>query len=149
MYILVRAKRTRGSRRRTFAEGGAVSCITCSISRCNRTLATEKHLLMLTDWSNESWCQKRRLEEETETAFISESKLYSRRSDCLVKARFETLVDAGYQRLTCILSHICLPSNWSVDLMYGGGLWKIWDFSFRYSVQWGDFVSGPTRCYWR
>ena len=63
----------------------------------------------------------------------------------LVKAGFETLVDAGYQPELAYFE--CLHElKLIVDLMYEGGLENM-----RYSVsdtaQWGDFVSGTTRCY--
>ena len=59
----------------------------------------------------------------------------------LVKAGFETLVDAGYQPELAYFE--CLHElKLIVDLMYEGGLENM-----RYSVsdtaQWGDFVSGP------
>ena len=58
----------------------------------------------------------------------------------LVKAGFETLVDAGYQPELAYFE--CLHElKLIVDLIYEGGLENM-----RYSVsdtaQWGDFVSG-------
>ncbi|MGR5874414.1 hypothetical protein ACT7DH_08715 [Bacillus pacificus] len=71
-----------------------------------------------------------------------ESKLYFAAGvTALVKAGFETLVDAGYQPELAYFE--CLHElKLIVDLMYEGGLENM-----RYSVsdtaQWGDFVSGP------
>src|SRR5699024_11598829 len=59
----------------------------------------------------------------------------------LVKAGFETLVDAGYQSELAYFE--CLHEvKLIVDLMYEGGLENM-RYSISDTAQWGDFVSGP------
>ena len=77
--------------------------------------------------------------EETETDLFGEQAVLCGGVTALVKAGFETLVDAGYQPELAYFE--CLHElKLIVDLMYEGGLENM-----RYSVsdtaQWGDFVS--------
>jgi len=79
--------------------------------------------------------------EETETDLFGEQAVLCGGLTSLVKAGFETLVEAGYQPELAYFE--CLHElKLIVDLMYEGGL-----AGMRYSIsdtaQWGDFVSGP------
>ncbi|MDT2045284.1 ketol-acid reductoisomerase [Priestia aryabhattai] len=79
--------------------------------------------------------------EETETDLFGEQAVLCGGLTSLVKAGFETLVEAGYQPEVAYFE--CLHElKLIVDLMYEGGL-----AGMRYSIsdtaQWGDFVSGP------
>ncbi|MGD6816760.1 ketol-acid reductoisomerase [Metabacillus sp. 84] len=79
--------------------------------------------------------------EETETDLFGEQAVLCGGLTSLVKAGFETLVEAGYQPEVAYFE--CMHElKLIVDLMYEGGL-----EGMRYSVsdtaQWGDFVSGP------
>lgn len=79
--------------------------------------------------------------EETETDLFGEQAVLCGGLTSLVKAGFETLVEAGYQPELAYFE--CLHElKLIVDLMYEGGL-----SGMRYSIsdtaQWGDFVSGP------
>ncbi|WP_284143280.1 ketol-acid reductoisomerase [Metabacillus flavus] len=79
--------------------------------------------------------------EETETDLFGEQAVLCGGLTSLVKAGFETLVEAGYQPELAYFE--CMHElKLIVDLMYEGGL-----EGMRYSVsdtaQWGDFVSGP------
>ena len=59
----------------------------------------------------------------------------------LVKAGFETLVEAGYQPEVAYFE--CLHElKLIVDLMYEGGMEDM-RYSISDTAQWGDFVSGP------
>jgi hypothetical protein len=59
----------------------------------------------------------------------------------LVKAGFETLVDAGYQPEIAYFE--CLHElKLIVDLMYRGGL-NYMRYSVSDTAEWGDYVSGP------
>jgi len=77
-------------------------------------------------------------QEETETDLFGEQAVLCGGATALVKAGFETLVEAGYQPEVAYFE--CLHElKLIVDLMYEGGLENM-----RYSVsdtaQWGDFV---------
>ncbi|MCJ7841080.1 ketol-acid reductoisomerase [Lederbergia sp. NSJ-179] len=79
--------------------------------------------------------------EETETDLFGEQAVLCGGTTALVKAGFETLVEAGYQPELAYFE--CLHElKLIVDLMYEEGL-----AGMRYSIsdtaQWGDFVSGP------
>ncbi|RSK28057.1 ketol-acid reductoisomerase [Bacillus sp. HMF5848] len=80
-------------------------------------------------------------QEETETDLFGEQAVLCGGLTSLVKAGFETLVEAGYQPEVAYFE--CLHElKLIVDLMYEGGM-----AGMRYSIsdtaQWGDFVSGP------
>ena len=79
--------------------------------------------------------------EETETDLFGEQAVLCGGTTALVKAGFETLVEAGYQPEVAYFE--CLHElKLIVDLMYEDGI-----AGMRYSIsdtaQWGDFVSGP------
>ncbi|MCH1627614.1 ketol-acid reductoisomerase [Fredinandcohnia quinoae] len=80
-------------------------------------------------------------QEETETDLFGEQAVLCGGLTSLVKAGFETLVEAGYQPEVAYFE--CLHElKLIVDLMYEDGM-----AGMRYSIsdtaQWGDFVSGP------
>ncbi|HEY4600475.1 MAG TPA: ketol-acid reductoisomerase [Cerasibacillus sp.] len=80
-------------------------------------------------------------QEETETDLFGEQAVLCGGLTSLVKAGFETLVEAGYQKEVAYFE--CLHElKLIVDLMYEKGI-----AGMRYSIsdtaQWGDFVSGP------
>ncbi|MHA6258853.1 ketol-acid reductoisomerase [Sporosarcina sp. CAU 1771] len=79
--------------------------------------------------------------EETETDLFGEQAVLCGGVTSLVKAGFETLVEAGYQPELAYFETLH-EVKLIVDLMYEGGL-----SGMRYSIsdtaQWGDFVSGP------
>ena len=79
--------------------------------------------------------------EETETDLFGEQAVLCGGLTSLVKAGFETLVEAGYQPELAYFETLH-ELKLIVDLMYEGGL-----AGMRYSIsdtaQWGDFVSGP------
>lgn len=79
--------------------------------------------------------------EETETDLFGEQAVLCGGLTSLVKAGFETLVEAGYQPEVAYFE--CLHElKLIVDLMYEGGL-KTMRYSISDTAQWGDFVSGP------
>ena len=62
-------------------------------------------------------------------------------TSALVKAGFETLVEAGYQPEVAYFE--CLHElKLIVDLMYEGGL-ETMRYSISDTAQWGDYVAGP------
>jgi ketol-acid reductoisomerase len=79
--------------------------------------------------------------EETETDLFGEQAVLCGGASALVKAGFETLVDAGYQPEVAYFE--CLHElKLIVDLMYEGGLEKM-RWSVSETAEWGDYVTGP------
>ncbi len=79
--------------------------------------------------------------EETETDLFGEQAVLCGGLSALVKAGFETLVDAGYQPELAYFE--CLHEvKLIVDLMVKGGLTAMRD-SISNTAEYGDYVSGP------
>ncbi|MBX7554592.1 ketol-acid reductoisomerase [Streptomyces sp. tea 10] len=79
--------------------------------------------------------------EETETDLFGEQAVLAGGTTALVKAGFETLVEAGYQPEIAYFE--CLHElKLIVDLMYEGGLEKM-RWSVSETAEWGDYVTGP------
>lgn len=79
--------------------------------------------------------------EETETDLFGEQAVLCGGLSALVKAGFETLIEAGYQPEVAYFE--CLHEmKLIVDLIYEGGL-EYMRYSISDTAQWGDFVTGP------
>jgi ketol-acid reductoisomerase len=79
--------------------------------------------------------------EETETDLFGEQTVLCGGVSELVKAGFETLVEAGYQPEIAYFE--CLHElKLIVDLMYQGGL-SYMRYSVSDTAEWGDYKSGP------
>ena len=79
--------------------------------------------------------------EETETDLFGEQAMLCGGTSALVKAAFETLVDAGYQPEIAYFE--CLHElKLIVDLMYQGGL-NYMRYSVSDTAEYGDYVAGP------
>ncbi len=79
--------------------------------------------------------------EETETDLFGEQAVLCGGVSSLVKAGFDTLVDAGYQPEVAYFE--CLHElKLIVDLMYRGGL-DYMRYSISDTAEYGDYVSGP------
>ena len=79
--------------------------------------------------------------DETETDLFGEQAVLCGGASELVKAGFETLVEAGYQPEVAYFE--CLHElKLIVDLMYRGGL-NYMRYSVSNTAEWGDYVSGP------
>lgn len=79
--------------------------------------------------------------EECETDLFGEQAVLCGGTTSLIKAGFETLVEAGYQPEVAYFE--CLHElKLIVDLLYEGGLEGM-RYSISDTAQWGDFVSGP------
>ena len=79
--------------------------------------------------------------EETETDLFGEQAVLCGGVSSLVKAGFETLVDAGYQPEIAYFE--CLHEmKLIVDLIYQGGL-EYMRYSVSDTAEYGDYVSGP------
>ncbi|ARF68813.1 ketol-acid reductoisomerase [Paenibacillus larvae subsp. pulvifaciens] len=79
--------------------------------------------------------------EETETDLFGEQTVLCGGVSHLVKAGFETLIEAGYQPEIAYFE--CLHElKLIVDLMYEGGLERM-RYSISNTAEYGDYVSGP------
>jgi len=79
--------------------------------------------------------------EETETDLFGEQAVLCGGVSSLIKAGFETLVEAGYQPESAYFE--CLHElKLIVDLIYRGGL-AYMRYSISDTAEWGDYVSGP------
>jgi ketol-acid reductoisomerase len=79
--------------------------------------------------------------EETETDLFGEQAVLCGGATALVKAGFETLVEAGYQPEMAYFE--CLHElKLIVDLMYRGGL-KFMRYSISDTAEYGDYTRGP------
>lgn len=79
--------------------------------------------------------------EETETDLFGEQAVLCGGVSALVKAGFETLVDAGYQPEVAYFE--CMHElKLIVDLFYQGGL-NYMRYSVSDTAEWGDYVAGP------
>ena len=79
--------------------------------------------------------------EETETDLFGEQSVLCGGVSALIKAGFETLVEAGYQPESAYFE--CLHElKLIVDLIYRGGL-AYMRYSISDTAEWGDYVSGP------
>jgi ketol-acid reductoisomerase len=79
--------------------------------------------------------------EETETDLFGEQAVLCGGASELVKAGFETLIEAGYQPEVAYFE--CLHElKLIVDLMYRGGL-NYMRYSISDTAEYGDYVSGP------
>jgi ketol-acid reductoisomerase len=79
--------------------------------------------------------------EETETDLFGEQALLCGGVSAMVKAAFETLVEAGYQPELAYFETMH-ELKLIVDLMYRGGL-NFMRFSVSDTAEFGDYVSGP------
>ena len=80
-------------------------------------------------------------QEETETDLFGEQCVLCGGVTELVKAGFETLVEAGYQPEIAYFE--CMHElKLIVDLMYEGGM-SMMRYSISDTAEWGDYVTGP------
>jgi ketol-acid reductoisomerase len=79
--------------------------------------------------------------EETETDLFGEQAVLCGGLTALIKAGFETLVEAGYQPEAAYFE--CLHEmKLIVDLIYQGGL-SYMRYSISDTAEWGDYTAGP------
>jgi ketol-acid reductoisomerase len=127
--------------RRTFTEGAAVPALFAVYQDATGT-AREKALSYADGiGSTRAGVLETTFKEETETDLFGEQAVLCGGATALVKAGFETLVEAGYQPEVAYFE--CLHElKLIVDLMYEGGL-STMRYSISDTAQWGDFVAGP------
>jgi ketol-acid reductoisomerase len=84
---------------------------------------------------------KTTIAEETETDLFGEQAVLCGGITSLIRAGFETLVDAGYQPEVAYFE--CMHEmKLIVDLMYQGGM-SYMRYSISDTAEYGDYVSGP------
>ena len=79
--------------------------------------------------------------EETETDLFGEQAVLCGGTSALVKAGFETLIEAGYQPELAYFE-VLHELKLIVDLLYRGGL-EYMRYSISDTAEWGDYVAGP------
>ena len=126
--------------RRTFTEGGGVPCLfaiqqDASGQAQNKALAYAKGV-----GGARSGVLETTFAEETETDLFGEQVVLCGGLSELIKAGFETLVNAGYQPEIAYFE--CLhETKLIVDLIYEGGLANM-RYSISDTAEYGDYVTG-------
>ena len=127
--------------RRTFTEGGGVPNLVAiyqdaSGEALKRALAYSKGL-----GGTRSGTIETTFREETETDLFGEQAVLCGGVTALIKAGFETLVEAGYQPEMAYFE--CMHEmKLIVDLMYEGGMGRM-RYSISNTAEYGDYVTGP------
>ena len=127
--------------RRTFTEGGGVPCLVAveqdATGKALKTaLAYAKGI-----GGTRSGVIETTFREETETDLFGEQAVLCGGLSHLIKAGFETLVEAGYQPEMAFFE--CMHEmKLIVDLIYEGGLSRM-RYSISNTAEYGDYVSGP------
>ncbi|MDR3358112.1 MAG: ketol-acid reductoisomerase [Desulfovibrio sp.] len=127
--------------RRTFTEGGGVPCLV-AVERDATGQALDLALAYAKGiGGTRSGVIATTFREETETDLFGEQAVLCGGVSALIKAGFETLVEAGYQPEMAYFE--CLHEmKLIVDLMYEGGLSRM-RYSISNTAEFGDYVSGP------
>ena len=127
--------------RRTFTEGGAVPALVAvhndATGKCHdKALAYAKGI-----GATRSGVIETTFKEETETDLFGEQVVLCGGLSSLVKAGWETLVEAGYQPEVAYFE--CLHElKLIVDLLYEGGLARM-RYSISDTAEYGDYTRGP------
>jgi ketol-acid reductoisomerase len=121
----------------------AAACRRCS--RCIRTRAASAEALALSYakgiGATRAGALATTFTEETETDLFGEQAVLCGGVSALVRAAFETLVEAGYQPEIAYFE--CMHElKLIVDLMYRGGL-NYMRYSVSDTAEWGDYTAGP------
>ena len=129
--------------REVFTEGGGVPCLIA----VHQDATGKAHALCLSYLKGIGGTRAGVLEttfkEETETDLFGEQSVLCGGVSALIKAGFETLVEAGYQPESAYFE--CLHElKLIVDLIYRGGL-AYMRYSISDTAEWGDYVSRPAR----
>ncbi len=127
--------------RETFQEGGGVpALLAVHQDRSNRADAVALSYAVAIG-AGRAGVLTTSFAEETETDLFGEQTVLCGGVSELVKAGFDTLVEAGYQPEVAYFE--CLHElKLIVDLMYRGGLGYM-RHSISDTAEWGDYVSGP------
>ncbi|WP_164561518.1 ketol-acid reductoisomerase [Nitratidesulfovibrio vulgaris] len=126
--------------RRTYTEGGGVPCLV-AVHQDATGKAMEKALAYAKGVGGaRSGVIETTFREETETDLFGEQAVLCGGLSSLIKAGFETLVEAGYQPEIAYFE--CLHEvKLIVDLIYEGGLERM-RYSISDTAEYGDYVTG-------
>ncbi|MCL2660482.1 MAG: ketol-acid reductoisomerase, partial [Acidobacteriaceae bacterium] len=127
--------------REVFAEGGGVPALVAVEQN-----ASGKAMELALSYAKGIGCTRAGVlqttfTEETETDLFGEQAVLCGGTSALVKAGFETLVEAGYQPELAYFE-VLHELKLIVDLMYRGGL-AYMRYSVSDTAEWGDYVAGP------
>jgi ketol-acid reductoisomerase len=127
--------------RQTYVDGQGVPCLVAveqdaTGTAWERTLAYARGI-----GGTRAGCLRTTFAEETETDLFGEQAVLCGGISSLVKAGFDTLVDAGYQPELAYFE-VMHELKLIVDLMYQGGL-SYMRYSVSDTAEYGDYVSGP------
>ncbi|PIE17108.1 MAG: ketol-acid reductoisomerase [Proteobacteria bacterium] len=127
--------------RETFAEGGGVPALLAVHQDASGQADAQALAYASAIGSGRAGVITTTFSEETETDLFGEQAVLCGGASHLVKAGFETLVEAGYQPEIAYFE--CLHElKLIVDLMYRGGL-SYMRYSISDTAEWGDYASGP------
>ncbi|MEM9075357.1 MAG: ketol-acid reductoisomerase, partial [Myxococcota bacterium] len=127
--------------RETFQEGGGVPALLAVHQDASGSADAQALSYAAAIGSGRAGVLTTTFGEETETDLFGEQAVLCGGVSELVKAGFETLVDAGYQPEVAYFE--CLHElKLIVDLMYRGGL-AYMRHSISDTAEWGDYVTGP------
>ena len=127
--------------RRTYIEGSGVPCL-LAVHQDATGLARDLGLSYA--WGiggTRAGVLETTFEEETETDLFGEQVILCGGLSSLIKAAYETLVEAGYQPESAYFETLH-ELKLIVDLLYEGGLsWM--RYSISDTAEWGDYSTGP------
>lgn len=127
--------------RETFVEGGGVPSLLAVHQDASGKADAQALAYACAIGSGRAGVLTTTFEEETETDLFGEQAVLCGGVSHLVKAGFETLVEAGYQPELAYFE-VLHELKLIVDLMYRGGL-SYMRYSISDTAEYGDYVSGP------
>lgn len=127
--------------RRTYTEGAGVPCLVAIEQDASGNALKTALAYAWGIGGTRSGVIETTFREETETDLFGEQAVLCGGITALIKAGFETLVEAGYQPEMAFFE--CLHEmKLIVDLMYEGGL-SLMRYSISNTAEFGDYVTGP------
>ena len=127
--------------RRVFTEGGGVPCLV-AVHQDASEIAQQVALAYAKGiGGTRGGVLKTTFKEETETDLFGEQVILCGGISALIKAAFETLVEAGYQPESAFFETMH-ELKLIVDLIYEGGLSKM-RYSISDTAEYGDYSRGP------
>jgi ketol-acid reductoisomerase len=127
--------------RRTYADGQGVPCLFAVHQDATGTARARTLAYARGIGGTRAGVLETTFAEETETDLFGEQAVLCGGVSSLVKAGFETLVEAGYQPELAYFE-VMHELKLIVDLMYQGGL-SYMRYSVSDTAEYGDYVSGP------
>ncbi|MES4792008.1 MAG: ketol-acid reductoisomerase [Chloroflexota bacterium] len=127
--------------RRVFVEGGGVPCLV-AVHQDSSEMALQLALAYAKGiGGTRAGALETTFREETETDLFGEQVILCGGLSALIKAAYETLVEAGYQPESAFFETMH-ELKLIVDLIYEGGLSRM-RFSISDTAEYGDYTRGP------